>query len=104
MIPFGNPLVRIALGLGGLALVVAAIMWYGHSKYQAGVRDTDAAWHAAEQAMLAKAAGAASAADRAAAASAANYAGQVAKEKEAINEAVLDGRSPFDGLFPAAGR
>ena len=83
---------------------MAAILWYGHSKYRAGVRDTDAAWHAAEEKLKARAVGAAAAADRAAAGHEAEHAKAVAEEKERINEAVSDGRSPFDGMFPAAGR
>jgi hypothetical protein len=102
MIP--TPLIRLGIGLGAILALLLALHLYGNARYRAGVKDTDAAWHAAEEAMLARAAGAATAADRQAAANAANYAGQVAKEKEAINEAVDNGTSPLDGLFPAEGR
>lgn len=86
-------------------LLILGAFWlaldaYGDSRYHEGEKDTDAKYQAASDELLRKAAEARGAADKQAAARVADYAAQVKDEKEKIDEAVAEGRSPFDALFP----
>lgn len=89
------------LMIGGALAVVAAVLWFGHSRYQAGVRDTDAKWEAAAAVLAEQARKSGDAATRREAPRIAAHAAQVAAEKEKIDEAIAEGRSPLDALFPA---
>lgn len=89
------------LMIGGALALVAAVLWYGNSRYQAGVSDTDAKWEAAAAKLAEQATQSADAATRREAPRIAAHAAQVAAEKEKIDEAIAEGRSPLDALFPA---
>lgn len=89
----------IAAAVALLALVLA----WGQSRYDAGVADADARWKAAGEKLAADARRSSDAATRREAPRLAAHAAQVAEEKEKIDEALADGRSPLDALFPAAG-
>lgn len=82
----------------GLA-VVAAVLWFGHARYQDGVADADARWEAAGKRLAAQAEKAGTAADRREAVRIEDHAAAVAAEKERIDEAVAAGDSPLDVLF-----
>ncbi len=87
--------------IGGVIALVAAILWWGNSRYQAGVTDTDAKWRAASARLAEQAGRSADAATRREAPRIAAHAAQVAAEKEKIDDAIAEGRSPLDALFPA---
>lgn len=93
--------VKTWLMIGGAIAVVAAVLWFGHSRYQAGVADTDAKWEAAGEKLAQQARQSADAATRREAPRIAAHAAQVAAEKDKIDEAIAEGSSPLDALFPA---
>lgn len=98
-----NPLARrIAIGVGGLVLLIVAVMLYGNAKYRAGVRDTDAKWQLASDRAIDKAATAADRATRLEAPKVAEHAAQVEAEKVKIDEAIASGNSSLDALFPVS--
>lgn len=90
----------IGVAVGALLLVVA-ILAYGDAKYDAGKAQADKEWQAAADLLDKQSQGAADAADIPASERAADYAKRLEDEKEKIREAVDEGRSPFDALFPA---
>lgn len=79
--------------------IVTALLWYGHSRYQAGVTVTDAKWEEASRKLEEQAKKSATKADDAAAARAAVHDDQVQAEKEKLDEAERTGSSPLDVLF-----
>lgn len=93
--------VRTWLAIGGAIVVVVAVLWFGHSRYQAGVRATDAKWEAAAEKLADQARQSSDAATRREAPRIEAHAAKVAAEKEKIDEAIAEGRSPLDALFPA---
>jgi len=95
---------RAWLIVGAALLALALVLWYGQSRYAAGVRDADARWEAAAARLVKQAARSASAADRAEAPRLEDHAARVAEEKERVDEALDEGRSPFDVLFPGSVR
>ena len=105
-LPFTMP--RWAWGaLAALILILGifvAVKSYGNSRYDAGVKDTDAKWEEASKKLVEKSLKAEGVADTKAEARAEKHAATVAAEKEKIDEAVSEGRSPFDVLFPAQRR
>lgn len=74
---------------------------YGDSKFEQGETHSDAAWKAANDELVLKAAKAETHADAAATQRVAEQALAVEAEKEKIDEAVAHGTSPLDVLFPA---
>lgn len=104
MLPFPIPaLPKWAWYAIGIALAALAL-WllldaYGDSRYREGKKDEAAAWQAASDKLLAKAAEAETEADKRDAARAADYAAEVAEEKERIDHAIQEGSSPMDVLF-----
>lgn len=92
---------RTWLLIGGAIAILGAVLWFGHARYQDGVADTDAKWEAASAKLAAEAAKSADVATRREAPRIAAHAAQVAAEKEKIDEAIAEGRSPLDALFPA---
>ena len=85
---------------GGLVLLVLLGLWYyGHTRYERGVRDTDAKWVEAGRVLQQRARESATRANDAAAARAAQHDRRVAQERERIDEAQRNGSSPFDVLF-----
>lgn len=89
------------LMIGGAIALIAAVLWFGHSRYQAGVADTDAKWEAAAEKLAEQARQSADAATRREATRIEAHAAQVAAEKEKIDAAIAEGSSPLDALFPA---
>lgn len=89
------------LMIGGTIALVAAVLWFGNARYQAGVADTDAKWEAAAEKLAQQARQSADVATQREAPRIAAHAAQVAAEKEKIDEAIAEGRSPLDALFPA---
>lgn len=90
----------VALPLLALFLVWLAIDSYGDSRYREGERDTDAKWIEAGNKLIEQERKAAAKADENAAGRAADFAAKQEDEKEKIDEAVAEGRSAFDALFP----
>lgn len=93
---------RLAKAASIATLVLAfvlALWWFGNSRYDAGVADTDAKWQEASRLLERQAQKSASKADDAAAARAAAHDEQVSQEKEKLDEAQRNGSSPLDVLF-----
>lgn len=86
-----------------LAAVYFAINAYGDARYDAGKAQSDKEWKAAADLLDQQSQGAADAADIPASERAADYAKRLEDERIKIGEAVDEGRSPFDALFPADG-
>jgi hypothetical protein len=86
-----------------LALIIAAVTAWGHSKYRAGekagIEATDAKWQAASDKLKADAAKSATKADDAAVKRLDEFVEQQTADQAAVNEAVKEGRSPLDALF-----
>lgn len=96
--------VWIALGVVLLiAAFVITLKLYGNARYDAGHADADKEWQEASNRLIEKAQEAGTKADTKAAARAADFAAKQEDEKERIHEALEEGRSPFDELFPANG-
>lgn len=95
---------RVWLAAGAVLLAAVTVLWYGQSRYAAGVRDADARWEAAATRLVKQAERSASEADRAEAPRLEDHAARVAEEKERVDEALDEGRSPFDVLFPSSVR
>lgn len=110
MIALPSALSRVPRGvwiaLGAVLLIVAFVITlklYGNARYDAGHADADKEWQEASNRLIEKAQEAGTKADKAAAARDADFAARQEDEKEAIHEALEEGRSPFDELFPANG-
>jgi membrane protein involved in colicin uptake len=93
----------VAIPLLILAAFVAVILLYGNAREKAGHAKADAEWQAASDKLVQDAAKAGTKADAKAAARAADFAAKQENEKERIHDALEEGRSPFDELFPANG-
>lgn len=93
--------------IGAAVLLIAfyiVLDRYGDSREQAGKDKADAAWKAASDKLIEKAAASGKKADTAAAARQADFSARVEDEKERMDAAVEEGSSPMDVLFgPAAG-
>lgn len=89
--------------IGAVVALAALFIWWGNERHTQGVEETDAKWQLASDKLAAEAARSADAATRREAPRIAAHAAQVAAEKEKIDEAIAEGRSPLDALFPAAG-
>jgi len=86
------------------ALVLLAAFWfaldqYGDKRFAQGEAKANAAWQAASDKLLDKAANAKTEADKKANARAAEYAAAVETEKEKIDAATANGGSAFDVMF-----
>lgn len=92
-------LILIAIGA-----FFAVLDRYGDARYNAGVQTERQAWKDAEAAALLKAQQAQGTASVAAAKREAEHQQQVQQEREKISEAVDQGSSPFDVLFPSSVR
>jgi glycerol dehydrogenase-like iron-containing ADH family enzyme len=90
----------VGAGLAIIALWLTILAW-GNSRYRAGVADTDAKWTEASDRLAEQARASADVATRREAPRITAHAAQVAAEKEKIDEAIAEGRSPLDALFPA---
>lgn len=90
--------------VGLIAALWIGLILYGNARYRAGVEDTDAKWVAAGEKLKAQAAKSATRADQAEARRIEDHTEQLAAEKERIDAAISEGRSPLDALFPAADR
>lgn len=90
---------KVIGGALGALLLVFAVWAFGHSRYRAGVDDTDAKWKAAEAKLQAEAVQAAGSASEKAIVREADHAAKLEAEKEKIDEALRTGSSPLDALF-----
>lgn len=86
--------------LGAFYLALDA---YGDSRFREGRKAENAAWQAAQDKLLKDAAQSAAIADRQDLARKIEHSAQVQEEKEKIDEAIANGSSPFDVLFPSDG-
>lgn len=93
----GVPLMILAVIAGGIWLI-------RHDAYKDGRRDEQAAWQEAERRLHERERQSAARATVAADKREAEHAAKVEAEKEKIDEALAEGRSPFDVLFGADGR
>jgi hypothetical protein len=92
------------IAYGGLVLLlVGALLWWGHTKYEAGVRDTDAKYAAASAKLKEQARVSAARADAKAEQRVEQFTAKVAEEKEKLDEAERTGSSPLDVLFGPGG-
>lgn len=82
-----------------LAGLVIGFFWYGHIQYRAGEDATDLKWQKASIEAQAKAAQAATEASDSSYKRVVEYNDTVAVEKEKLDEAEKQGKSPFDVLF-----
>lgn len=100
IIPFW---LKIVGPLVALAILLAGVMAWGKSKFnaghEAGVTETDAKWKAASDKLKKDAAASATRADDAAAARLAERVEELTADQEAVNEATRNGTSPLDALF-----
>lgn len=92
----------IALVLFAL-LILGALDRYGDKRYAQGREDSDLLWREAEAKLRAQERAAAGAADTDAAIREADHAASVAEEKEKLDDAIRQGQSSFDVLFPRSG-
>lgn len=85
------------------AALLAGVLAWGHSKYnaghKAGVEETDAAYKAASDKLKADAAASASKADDKAVVRLEEYQAQAKDVQAAVDKAKEEGRSPLDALF-----
>lgn len=89
----------IAAILFVLWLLNRAIDSYGDNREQDGVNKERAAWEEADRQVQIKVAKAQTEATLSAVKREARHTAEVAKERKQVNEAVAEGRSPFDVLF-----
>jgi len=92
----------------GIPLLILFAFWlaldaYGDSRFREGRAAENAAWKAAEDKLLEQAAESSSVADRQALARQLEHSAQVEEEKDLIDDAIANGASPLDVLFPAGG-
>jgi hypothetical protein len=96
-----------AVTIVGVVLVAAFLLWgllnwierYGDQRQEAGVQQERAAWEEANRKIQTKVIKAQDKATEQAVIREANYAEAVAEEREKIDEAVAENRSPLDVLF-----
>lgn len=89
--------------LGGFALLAFLVVIFvaRYDAYHDGVRDTDAAYKAASDRLIAKAQKSANSADLSAVRREVEHASQLQQEKAKVDEAIANGSSPIDALFPS---
>lgn len=100
IIPFW---LKIVGPLVALAILLAGVMAWGKSKFnaghEAGVTETDAKWQAASDKLKEDAAASATRADDAAVIRLEEHVAQAEEDQAAVNKAVAEGKSPLDALF-----
>lgn len=82
---------------------VLAVDAWGDSRFRAGEQLEKDKWEAASNKLLAEANEARTEAEKNAAAAALDFAARQQIERDRINDAIENGSSPVDALFPAAG-
>lgn len=92
-------LIATGVALFVLAALVALTLLWGNARYDAGVSATDKKWAEASATLARKIASSGEAADVREADRIESYVADVAEERKSIDEAVADGRSPFDVMF-----
>lgn len=92
----------VALPLLVLVVFYIALDAYGDSRFREGRTAENKAWKKAQDNLLAQAAESATAADKVALAATMDQAAKVEEEKERVDDAIANGGSPFDVLFPAS--
>ncbi len=94
---------KIAAGILGVLVALALLAWllisYGNSRHADGRAEEKAVWVQAEADYQARLAEASTKADKAEVGRVHAHEVNVAKEREEINEAISEGRSPLDGMF-----
>ena len=95
---YGIAVKWILLALGTIA-IVGGVLWYGHSRYNAGVDATDAKWVAAEKKLENQAEAVIDKADKASIERIEEHQELVIAEKEKLDEAEQNGNSTLDVLF-----
>lgn len=80
-----------------------ALLWWGNSRYNAGVEDTDAKWAEASAKLEHQAEVGAAQATGESAARVEQHNERLAAEKEKLDEAERTGSSAIDALFPVGG-
>ena len=97
------PWLRIVSPLIAAALVIAALLAWGNSKYRAGredgIEETDRKWQAASDKLKQEAAASATRADDAAVKRLETHVEQAQEDQEKLDEANRNGTSPLDALF-----
>lgn len=92
----------VAVPLLVLVAFYIALDAYGDSRFREGRQVENAAWKTAQDKLLAQAAQATTKADKIALAVTLEHAAKVEEEKEKVDEAIANGGSPLDVLFPSA--
>lgn len=92
----------VVLPLALIAAAALALDAWGDGRYRAGKADEAAAWKAANDQLIAKAATAGDIATRNEVPRLVEHAAQVEHEKGLIDAAIQNGASPVDALFPVA--
>lgn len=98
---FARPLVY---GIGIILLLVMfylALDAYGDSRFREGRAAENAAWKKAQDVLIAQAAKSSKKADTEALAATLDQAAKTQEEKEKVDDAIANGSSPFDVLFPS---
>lgn len=101
---FFSPKVWKFLGVIALIALVLFLFWraldnYGDARYDDGIAAERAAWEEADRKLQIEVAKAQTESTAGAVKREERHAAAVAKEREKIDEAVAEGRSPFDVLF-----
>jgi hypothetical protein len=100
-----SPRIAKAIAYAGVPLLILAALWwaldsYGDSRYDAGHEAADKEWQEASDRLIEKSQAAGTKADKAAAARQADFAAKQEDEKEKVHDALEEGSSPLDALFP----
>lgn len=82
-----------------ILVIIASVLFYGHSRYNAGVDATDAKWVAAEKKLEKQAEAVIDKADKASIERIEEHQELVIAEKEKLDEAEQNGDSTMDVLF-----
>ena len=97
-----KPLTKLGLSLIFVGLLVGALLWYGNSRYNAGVTDTDNQWKAASVVLKEKVKESGNKADVAEANRLEEHHEKVAEEKQKLAETKAANTSAFDSFFPTS--
>lgn len=100
---FAKFVAYVAIPLLILVAFYLALDAYGDSRFREGRAAEEKAWKDAQDRLLQDAANSAGEADREDLARQMEHAAAVEEEKERVDDAIANGSSPFDVLFPADG-
>ena len=95
---------RIVLPIAGVLILLVTLYFaidaHGDSRFREGRAVENAVWQEAQDILILKAAAASTAANTEDLARQIDHAAQVEQEKDKLNEAIANGTSRFDALFP----